>query len=316
MAKPLTFTMPLRFSSSTGSAQFSKATNYPSMTIPFASDRTKISLKIRFERKEKDLGKQRSRRKQKPRDQNAQIGGLGFAVLGNLKTDLNPKSIIENIQMNNSQNTKKNEAENTVNDAPNKQKEEGEKAKTVYKGMNDYKDSVPKDSESLGASTLNSNDDPKLNPIVGTIKPYQADNTVSGAPNKQKSRREKTEIAHRAKNDYKGSLPKGSESLRASTLDGNDDLNLNSIVRTRKPSVSGEDILMALQRASTEKAKKARRNRRPNPKVENRVESRGPSDVLKDFGEIRPIDIKSEWVARIESLEKRLKELKEKADLT
>lgn len=316
MAKPLTFTMPFRSSSLTGRAQFSKATNYPYMSILFASDSMKISLKIRFERKEKDLGKRKSRRKQNPRDQNAQIGGLGFAVLGTLKTDLIPKKIIDNTQMNNSQNTKKNEVENTVNDAPNTQKEEGENSETAYKAMNDYKDSMPEDSQSSGVSTLNSNDDLKFNPIVETLKPYQAENTVSGAPDKQKSRREKSEIAHKAKNDYKGSVPKDSKSLRASTLGSKDDLNLNSMVRTRKPSLSGEDILMALQRASMEKAKEARRNRRPNPKVGNRVESRELSDVRKDFGEIKPIDIKSEWAARIESLEKRWKELKEKADLT
>lgn len=313
MAKPLTLTIPFRFSSSTGRAQFSKVTNYPSKSILSTSNRTKISLKIRFERKEKDLGTRRRRRKQNPKDQNAQIGGLGFAVLGTLKTDLLPQNRIEHTQMNNTQKTQINEAENTVNDKHNK---EGENPETAQKAMNDYKVSLPNDSEALGASTLNSHEDLKFNSIVGTRKLSEADNTVNGAPNKQKRKGVKTETAHKVMNAYKGSLPKDSESLRASTMDSNDDLNLNSIARTRKPSLSGQDILKALQRASMEKAKEARKNRRPKQKVGSTVDSTGLSDVRKDIGEIRPIVIKSEWAARIESLEKGLKELKEKADLT
>lgn len=311
MAKSLTFSIPFRFSSSTGSAQLSKVADDPSKSILSTSNRTKISLKIRSEKKEKDLGTQRSRRKQNPKDQNVQIGGLGFAVLGALKTDILPQHRIENTQ----KKTQIYEAENTVNDSSNKRNKKWGKSETAHKAMNDYK-GLSKDSEELGASTLNSHEGLKLNSVIGTRKASEADNTVNGAPNKQKSKGTKVQIPRKAMNAYKGSLPKDSESLRASIFDNNDDLNLNPIVGTRKPSLSGQDILMALQRASMEKAKEARRNRRPKQKERSTVESSGLSDVRKGFGEIRPIVIKSEWATRIESLEKRLKELKEKADFT
>lgn len=312
MAKPLTFSIPFRFSSLTGSVQFSKVADNHSKSILSTSSRSKISLKIRCERKEKDFGTRRSRRKQNPKEQNVQMGGLGFAVLGALKTDLLPKNRIENTQ----KKTQINEAENTVNDSSNKQNKKGEKSETAHKAKNDYKGSLSKDSEALGASTLNSHDDLKLNSVVGTIKPSESDNTINGAPNKHKSKRAKVQIPRKAMNSYKGSLPKDSESSRASIFDNNEDLNLNPVVGTRKPSLSGQDILMALQRASMEKAKEARRNRRPKQKVGSTMDRSGLSDVRKGFGEIRRIVIKSEWATRIESLEKRLKELKEKADLT
>lgn len=312
MAKPLTLSIPFRFSSLTGSVRFSKVADNHSKSILSTSSRTKISLKIRCERKEKDLGTRRSRRKQNPKGQNVQMGGLGFAVLGALKTDLLPKNRIENTQ----KNTQINEAENTVNDSSNKQNKKGEKSETAHKAKNDCKGSLSKDSEALGASTLNSHDDLKLNSVVGTRKSSESDNTINGAPNKHKSKGAKVQIPRKAMNSYKGSLPKDSESSRASIFDNNEDLNLNPVVRTRKPSLSGQDILMALQRASVEKAKEARRNRRPKQKLGSTMDSSGLSDVRKGFGEIRRIVIKPEWATRIESLEKRLKELKQKADLT
>lgn len=312
MAKPLTFSIPFRFSSLTGSVQFLKVADNRSKSILSTLSRTKISLKIQCERKEKDLGTRRSRRKQNPKEQNVQMGGLGFAVLGALKTDLLPKNRIENTK----KKTQINESESTVNDSSNKQNKKGEKSETAHKAKNDYKGSLSKVSEALGASRLKSHDDLKLNSVVGTRKRSESDNTINGAPNKHKSKGAKVQIPRKAMNSYKGSLPKDSESSRASVFDNNEDLNLNPVVGTRKPSLSGQDILMALQRASMEKAKEARRNRRLKQKVGSTMDSSGLSDVRKGFGDIRRIVIKSDWATRIDSLEKRLKELKEKADLT
>ncbi|KAI4328970.1 hypothetical protein L6164_021280 [Bauhinia variegata] len=70
--------------------------------------------------------------------------------------------------------------------------------------------------------------------------------------------------------------------------------------------ISGSDVLWALQRATVKK-KKQQKRRVPMPSSED--SRRGESGL--DYSTVRPLHIKSEWGAKLDDLENRLRELSE-----
>eukprot|EP00252_Welwitschia_mirabilis_P018712 TRINITY_DN4172_c0_g1_i2.p1 TRINITY_DN4172_c0_g1~~TRINITY_DN4172_c0_g1_i2.p1 ORF type:complete len:224 (+),score=41.68 TRINITY_DN4172_c0_g1_i2:158-829(+) len=87
-----------------------------------------------------------------------------------------------------------------------------------------------------------------------------------------------------------------------------------SHVSSNRPSLSGADVFQALQKAALEREKKSRKRR---DKREVTLEKKeGLDQKPKYLEDVRPIIIKPEWAAKIESIEKRVKELKETLELS
>ncbi|PSS26249.1 hypothetical protein CEY00_Acc07542 [Actinidia chinensis var. chinensis] len=95
--------------------------------------------------------------------------------------------------------------------------------------------------------------------------------------------------------------------------------NSNSSIKTsnskeqeeEKRQLSGSDVLLALQRATAQKLKKKKKPRDYQTFLST-PKNRGPiedeEDAL-DYSNARPICINSEWMTRLDELEKRLQEL-------
>ncbi|GFY90178.1 hypothetical protein Acr_07g0003750 [Actinidia rufa] len=79
-----------------------------------------------------------------------------------------------------------------------------------------------------------------------------------------------------------------------------------------KRQLSGSDVLLALQRATAQKLKKKKKKPRDYQTFLSTPKNRGPiedeEDAL-DYSNARPICINSEWMTRLDELEKRLQEL-------
>eukprot|EP01018_Ginkgo_biloba_P019519 Gb_02238 [translate_table: standard] len=206
-------------------------------------------VNIRSEKKKKDGGRPRHRQKQNSSNQSNQIGGLGFALLGALKSDLLH--------------------ENKISPKPKKKVEETQKNAVVKTAEIEVIEN---------SSTLQ--------------KKGKSNNTSQSA--KQTNIKNSEEVL-RVPDDLLVSLP-----------------SIGTSDKSRKPSLSGEDVILALQKASIEKARKTQRSRKSNRNVSSSAESKGFPEGYRDVGEVRPITIKSEWLDRIEDLEKRLKDVKEK----
>lgn len=76
-----------------------------------------------------------------------------------------------------------------------------------------------------------------------------------------------------------------------------------------KPSLQGQEVLLALQKAAVEKAKQKQRTR----KVSERASKSNEVALLRDSGEWRnakPIAVKPEWALQIDELEHRIENLK------
>jgi len=75
-------------------------------------------------------------------------------------------------------------------------------------------------------------------------------------------------------------------------------------VEKEEKELSASDVLLALQRASAQKIK-TKKQRKDYPKSVNRV----GEEANVNYGDVRPICVKSEWITRLDELEKRLQEL-------
>lgn len=77
--------------------------------------------------------------------------------------------------------------------------------------------------------------------------------------------------------------------------------------------LSGSDVLLALQRAAAEKARrdaetrKGRKGKRVGSTT-RRVEQ-APSAAASDCNEVRPLNIRSDWAARLDEMERLLQDL-------
>ncbi|GLJ24871.1 hypothetical protein SUGI_0475650 [Cryptomeria japonica] len=129
----------------------------------------------------------------------------------------------------------------------------------------------------------------------------------------RKNEEKKNSIAHQEERNENTRNPSSEDS----DLGKNEDvLHLNTRA-TAKPSLRGEDIILALQKVSAQKANEESR-RKVKKKNASRVDStrrRSSKMIPRVVGNVRPITVKPEWGARIESLENHLKELKERAEL-
>ncbi|KAG9445166.1 hypothetical protein H6P81_016506 [Aristolochia fimbriata] len=71
-------------------------------------------------------------------------------------------------------------------------------------------------------------------------------------------------------------------------------------------SLSGSDILLALQKAAVRKSRRRKRNREKPRGVAGAADAGG--DVT-DYRNVRPINIREGWAARLDELEKAVEEL-------
>ncbi|KAF7152065.1 hypothetical protein RHSIM_Rhsim01G0179000 [Rhododendron simsii] len=71
--------------------------------------------------------------------------------------------------------------------------------------------------------------------------------------------------------------------------------------------LSGSDVLLALQRASAQKIKTKKRREYPSSSSSSTKKRVAAAEV--NYGDVRPICVKSEWITRVDELEKRLQEL-------
>ncbi|KAI8572903.1 hypothetical protein RHMOL_Rhmol01G0237100 [Rhododendron molle] len=78
------------------------------------------------------------------------------------------------------------------------------------------------------------------------------------------------------------------------------------IGKEEERELSGSDVLLALQRASAQKIKTKKRREYP-PSSSSTKKRVAAAEV--NYGDVRPICVKSEWITRVDELEKRLQEL-------
>ncbi|XP_017985069.1 PREDICTED: uncharacterized protein LOC18613905 [Theobroma cacao] len=72
--------------------------------------------------------------------------------------------------------------------------------------------------------------------------------------------------------------------------------------------ISGSDVLWALQRAAAQKTKAKRKKKG----LASSEASRRDKDGI-DYSNVRPLEIKGEWILKLDELEKRLRELEQTA---
>ncbi|KAG5566078.1 hypothetical protein RHGRI_001871 [Rhododendron griersonianum] len=74
--------------------------------------------------------------------------------------------------------------------------------------------------------------------------------------------------------------------------------------------LSGSDVLLALQRASAQKIKTKKRREYPSSSsLSSSTTKKRVAAAEVNYGDVRPICVKSEWITRVDELEKRLEEL-------
>ncbi|KAH7859727.1 hypothetical protein Vadar_004734 [Vaccinium darrowii] len=89
-------------------------------------------------------------------------------------------------------------------------------------------------------------------------------------------------------------------------------------VEKEEKELSGSDVLLALQRASAQKikTKKQRKDYYPSSSSSTTGTNSGRRGINRvgeeanvNYGDVRPICVKNEWITRLDELEKRLQEL-------
>lgn len=84
--------------------------------------------------------------------------------------------------------------------------------------------------------------------------------------------------------------------------------NSVNVDSAEKPSLRGQEILMAMQKASMERAKLKQKNR--TSETVGKAKGNASSRETLDWRDARPIVIRPEWALQIEDLERRINDLK------
>ncbi|KAL6005719.1 hypothetical protein ACLOJK_006290 [Asimina triloba] len=96
--------------------------------------------------------------------------------------------------------------------------------------------------------------------------------------------------------------PKAVEPPRSDVLRSDEESEEDS--SSPSPSLRGSDVLLALQRAAAQKLRRGRKETKGRPSRDGKSE-----DGFEDLSNARPIEIRSDWVARLDEIERKLEEL-------
>ncbi|KAM1612226.1 hypothetical protein TB1_000961 [Malus domestica] len=82
-----------------------------------------------------------------------------------------------------------------------------------------------------------------------------------------------------------------------------------------KKVISGSDVLSAMQRAAAKKNRESvkKKKKAPPSSSSSYAGSHREEEGVDEYGNVRPLCVKSEWGSRLDELGKRLKELSSKA---